>query len=130
MQRAHHRDRALAGHLSHRTGRDVDVGFYFTRMPDGYPDHFAAADGTLDLAATWALLVAFAASADQDSGIEIVFLDYAVQRRLYDFARARGTRDAELAFLLQYPRGKDALVGLVRHWPGHADHFHLRFKRR
>ena len=35
---------------------------------------------------------------------------------------------ASVAALLQYPRGKDKQVGLVRHWPNHADHLHVRFK--
>jgi murein endopeptidase len=114
----------IADHRSHQSGLDVDVGFYFTRGPVG----FAAADATLDLEATWALLAAFARTADLDDGVAMIFLDTAVQRRLYDWAKARGTPDDELAFLFQYPRGKDELVGLVRHWPNHADHFHVRFK--
>lgn len=120
----------LDNHRSHQTGLDVDVGFYFTRVPAGYPDAFAAADANLDLAATWALVTAFARTAELDDGVDIIFLDYAVQRRLYDWARARGTPDADLAHLLQYPRGKDSHAGLVRHWPNHADHLHVRFKTR
>ena len=117
----------LAHHLSHRTGLDVDVGFYFHRMPAGYPGQFAAADGDLDLEATWALLTAFARTADLADGVEMMFLDYSVQRRLYAWAAARGTRERELAALLQYPRGTDA-PALIRHWPNHADHVHVRFK--
>lgn len=118
----------LDNHKSHRTGLDVDVGFYFKKVPDGYPDRFAAADNELDLEATWALLTAFARTTDADDGVEIIFLDYAVQKRLYDWAHARGTPDSDLADLLQYPRGKDTLAGLVRHWPNHTDHLHVRFK--
>ncbi len=119
----------LDNHKSHQTGLDVDVGFYFRRVPTGYPEHFAGADANLDLEATWALLTAFARTTDVDDGVEIIFLDYAVQKRLYDWARKRGTPDADLGSLLQYPRGKDSLAGLVRHWPNHADHLHVRFKQ-
>lgn len=115
---------ALAGHVSHRGGRDVDVGFYFHHAARDFED--AAKD--LDLEATWALLAAFARTADRDDGVQIIFLDYAVQKRLYAFAKARGTPDDELAFLFQYPAGKDAQTGLVRHWPNHANHMHVRFK--
>ena len=118
----------LDNHKSHQTGLDVDVGFYFRRVPTGYPDQFAAADGNLDLEATWALLTAFARTTDVDDGVEIMFLDYAVQKRLYDWAHKRGTPDDDLGALLQYPRGKDSLAGLVRHWANHADHLHVRFK--
>src|SRR5262245_29448538 len=66
----------LDGHRSHRTGLDVDVGFYFHRVPVGYPEHFAAAGDDLDLEATWALLTAFARTSELADGVEIMFLDY------------------------------------------------------
>jgi hypothetical protein len=118
----------LANHVSHQTGVDVDVGFYFHVMPEGYPDRFVAANADLDLEATWALLTAFARTSHLDDGVKMIFLDYDVQARLHAWARKRGTPDDQLASLLQYPRGKDSLSGLVRHWPHHADHLHVRFK--
>jgi murein endopeptidase len=118
----------ISDHHSHQSGLDVDVGFYFTHVPAGYPAGFAAADANLDLEATWALLAAFARTAALDDGVSMIFLDYGIQRRLYDWARKRGTPDDELEFLFQYPRGSDALAGLVRHWPEHANHLHVRFK--
>ncbi|MDX2090988.1 MAG: penicillin-insensitive murein endopeptidase [Kofleriaceae bacterium] len=118
----------IGDHHSHQSGLDVDVGFYFHRMPEGYPDAFADASSDLDLEANWALLAAFVRTMDQDTGVHMIFLDYEVQARLYKFAKKRGTPDADLAAIFQYPRGKDTLAGLVRHWPNHADHFHVRFK--
>ncbi len=118
----------LANHVSHQTGVDVDVGFYFHVMPEGYPDRFVAANADLDLEATWALLTAFARTSHLDDGVQMIFLDYDVQARLHSWARKRGTPDDQLASLLQYPRGKDSLTALVRHWPHHADHLHVRFK--
>ncbi len=119
----------LDNHVSHQTGVDVDVGFYFRRVPAGYPERFASADSNLDLEATWALVTAFARTAPLDNGVEMIFLDYAVQRRLYDWAHKRGTPTEDLEALLQYPRGKDAHGALVRHWPNHGDHLHVRFKQ-
>ena len=118
----------LSNHLSHQTGVDVDVGFYFRVVPEGYPDRFVAANADLDLEATWALVTAFARTSHLDDGVQMIFLDYDVQARLHAWARKRGTPDDQLAALLQYPRGKDSLAGLVRHWPNHADHLHVRFK--
>lgn len=120
----------LANHLSHRTGLDVDVGFYFYTMPPGYPDKFVAANTDLDLEATWALLTAFARTQHLDDGVQMIFLDYDIQARLHAWARKRGTPDDQLAQILQYPRGEESFSGLVRHWPNHADHMHVRFKRR
>jgi murein endopeptidase len=114
----------LPGHVSHRSGRDVDVGFYFHHAVSGFVD----ANDDLDLDATWALLTAFAHTADREDGVQIIFLDYAVQARLYAYAKARGTPADELAVLFQYPAGKHAMRGLVRHWPNHANHLHVRFK--
>lgn len=120
----------IAAHRSHQSGLDVDVGFYYKQVPDGYPEHFAAADDNVDLQATWALLTAFARTSDLDDGVSIMFLDYALQRRLYRWAAKRGTPEADLEQLFQYPRGNDAQSGLIRHWPNHADHVHVRFKSR
>ncbi len=120
----------IAGHRSHQSGLDVDLGFYVTQVPAGYPDRFAAAGDDLDLQATWALLTAFARTADLDDGVAIMFLDHALQRRLYTWAHRRGTPEEDLEVLFQYPRGKDTQVGLIRHWPNHADHVHVRFNPR
>lgn len=120
----------ISNHVSHRTGLDVDVGFYFKRVPAGYPERFGAADADLDLEATWSLLAAFARTAARDDGVAMMFLDYDVQRRLYRWARQRGTPDADLEFIFQYPRDRGSSVGLIRHWPGHNDHVHVRFKPR
>lgn len=118
----------IGDHHSHQSGLDVDVGFYFRRVPAGYPDTFIAADAELDLQATWALLTSFTRTSELPTGVQMIFLDYEVQARLYGYARGRGTPEADLEAIFQYPRGKDALVGIVRHWPHHGDHLHVRFK--
>jgi hypothetical protein len=115
----------ISDHHSHQSGLDVDVGFYFTTGP---ASTFVEANAALDLEATWALLAAFSRTAALDDGVQMIFLDYDVQRRLYTYAKDRGTPERELDFMFQYPRGKDELTGLVRHWPGHANHMHVRWK--
>lgn len=115
----------ISDHRSHQSGLDVDIGFYFKSKAT---QHFDDANADLDLEATWALLTAFTRIAGQDDGVQMIFLDYDVQRRLYEFAKHCGTRDDELAFMFQYPNGPNELTGLVRHWPGHQNHMHVRFK--
>lgn len=119
----------ISGHRSHQSGRDVDLGLYYVRKPRRYPNEFVpASPRTLDLAATWALISALAATADDDGGVERMFLDYRLQRALYRWALAHGVPRDEVRRLFQYPDGRGAPRGLIRHVPAHADHLHVRFK--
>jgi len=75
-----------------------------------------------------AVLTAGAASIVSPTAVKKFGADYALQRRLYLWAQKRGTPENDLEQLFQYPHGKDAQSGLIRHWPNHADHVHVRFK--
>lgn len=119
----------LSGHASHQSGRDIDVGFYFRRQPKGYPSEFIRAKkDTLHADATWALLEAFVRTAARDGGVEKIFLDYEVQGWLYAAARRDGWSKRKLLDVFQYPDGRWAKHGIVRHEPNHADHLHVRFR--
>jgi murein endopeptidase len=116
----------IGNHHSHESGRDVDIGFYFKKKPAGYPDSFVAHnDAKLDLAATWALVYAFARTADQANGVKVIFLGRDVQKRLYVWAKDHSVPETYLDKVFQY--GNDD-AGLVRHEPNHDDHIHVRFK--
>jgi murein endopeptidase len=115
-------------HRSHQSGRDIDIGLYFTRVPEGYPDSFVAANDDLDLRKTWTLIQAFAKTADQDTGVQKIYLDFAVQGRLYRWAKDHDVPRGYLDELFQYPHGRGASEGLIRHEPHHDDHFHVRYK--
>ncbi len=110
-------------HLSHRHGRDVDVG-YVLRGDEADEERFrAAGPHNLDVARTWALLTGFIAA----GSVHYVFADYGLQRLLYEHGVAAGVAPERLETLFQYPRGRHAPHGLVRHWRGHVNHFHVRF---
>jgi LysM repeat protein len=120
---------AITDHRSHQSGRDVDIGLYYTELPKAYPRSFVVAtDQILDRAATWALLHAFARTADEPTGVSAIFLDYDVQGLLYEWALENGVPASYVGKLFQYPHGVGAMRGLVRHEPNHADHFHIRFR--
>jgi LysM repeat protein len=120
---------AITDHRSHQSGRDVDIGLYYTELPKAYPRSFVVAtDRILDRAATWALLHAFARTADEPTGVSAIFLDYDVQGLLYEWALENGVPASYVGKLFQYPHGAGAMRGLVRHEPNHADHFHIRFR--
>lgn len=119
----------LPGHRSHQSGRDVDVGLYFKKIPKGYPRNFIrGTKRNVDIRATWHLIKAFADTADMTSGVAMMFLDYDLQKLLYEEAKTRGISNTELRRIFQYPRGRSSASGIVRHEPGHDGHVHVRFK--
>jgi LysM repeat protein len=118
----------ISGHASHQSGRDIDIGLFYRRVPAGYPEEFIEAnEDNFDATATWALLEPLVRTAGKAGGVEKVFLDYELQRSLYAAARADGWSKAKLVDVFQYPDGPYAKHGLVRHEPKHADHMHVRF---
>jgi len=109
----------IGTHRSHQTGRDVDI-----RLPRraGVPTGIPLTPRRIDWVAAWELIKAF-----ELTSVEVMFLDYPTQKRVYRAAVAAGAAPEELDRLLQYPRGSHARLGLVRHVAGHDQHMHIRF---
>lgn len=106
-------------HLSHQDGRDVDIAYV---MHDRR--RFGVATSTnLDRRHTWHLVRTLL----DTRAITYVFMDYEVQRMLYDHALDEGLTPEQLDPWFQYPYGRRAARGIIRHWKGHRDHFHVRF---
>ena len=112
----------LPPHVSHQTGRDVDIA-YVLRGEAGKDKRFRrATKNNLDVRRSWALVKSFL-----DTGrVRYIFMDYYIQEMLYERARASGMRQDELEELFQYPRGKPRARGIIRASKGHDDHFHVR----
>lgn len=120
---------ALPGHRSHQSGRDVDLGLYYRKRPPEYPREFAPGSArNLHVAATWTLVEVLLASRSAAGGVEHIFLDYELQRVLYEWAKDHGMTAKELAEVFQYPQGKDKGGTVIQHVPAHHDHLHVRFK--
>ena len=120
---------AISDHRSHQAGRDVDIGLFYREQPASYPREFVRAnEANLDAPATFALVAKFAATADKDGGVQIIFLDYEVQGILYHWALDHGVSEAKLDRMFQFGHGRGASEGLVRHIPGHDNHIHVRFR--
>lgn len=109
-------------HLSHQEGRDVDIAYVLHNRRARFG---VANDRTLDRRNTWALLDTLL----DTRAITYVFVDYEIQRLLYEHAQAEGVDETTLERLFQYPYGRRAARGVIRHWRGHRDHFHVRFDR-
>lgn len=112
-------------HLSHQSGRDIDIGYVLRGHQAEVTRFLPAVEGNLDRERTWALVEALLAT----EGVAYIFMDYDVQRTLYEHARAAGVDQARLDRIFQYPHGRYAWRGIIRHWRGHDDHFHVRMAR-
>ncbi len=112
-------------HRSHQNGLDVDIGYYHDVRPA--PDYFRSATAdTIDAEKTWFLLKAFI-----DTGmVDYIFVDYGLQKPLYEHAKKTGLSARKLEEYFQYPRGMGRTEGLIRHTPSHKNHFHIRFLSR
>ncbi len=108
----------LRPHRSHQSGRDVDLGLYYT---DGGAWYQPATPETFDVERSWALLSALARSGQ----VEYVFLD----QSLHAVLRAQAERIEEDAeFVRQYFEGNLPQQGpVLRHTRGHRTHLHIRF---
>jgi len=118
-------------HVSHQSGRDVDVGFFFRGAPRHGTPYFWRLKRNrdrIDFPASWAWIEALVGPDEAHSPVDHIYLGYDEQKLFYDWAKAHGVSQERLSFVFQYPRGKRALRGKLRHWPGHVGHMHVRFK--
>ncbi|HEY8431430.1 MAG TPA: penicillin-insensitive murein endopeptidase [Sandaracinaceae bacterium] len=112
----------MNGHHSHASGRDADLA-YFQRDCRDLCRFRRIGPDQLDARRQWALFEHWI----ERGVVELIVVDHALQRPLYEEARARGASRAELSRWFQYPRPIEDRYGLIRHHPRHADHFHVRF---
>lgn len=110
----------IGPHVSHQAGRDIDIRLPVRR---GVAASKPATGRNIDLDATWDLILTFARS----GAVQVIFLDYRVQRRLVRRASRAGVSEALLAELFQFPAGIGVNQGMVRHSPGHDGHIHVRY---
>ena len=114
----------LRPHGSHQSGRDVDLS-YIERW-DGKSEIAwrKMHEGNLDAELTWAFLKLLVAAGE----VEVIFIDYNLQRVLHKHALEHGNVPAEdLKRWLQYPSGRHVKPRIIEHVKGHVDHIHVRF---
>ncbi|MBL4685752.1 MAG: penicillin-insensitive murein endopeptidase [Nannocystaceae bacterium] len=110
-------------HASHRTGRDVDIGYVLLDPSTGHR-FIRATPKNLDAAATWGLVRQLLSTGE----VEAIFMDAHVQALLLPHAFADwDTWPSHLfsVLALDLRSGKRATI---RAWRGHADHMHVRFR--
>ncbi len=107
----------LRPHLSHQSGRDVDVGFYYNGASRWYA---RASAKNLDRPRTWALVRALITETD----VRVILLDYSVQRWLREYAESIGEDKKWLRAVFKGGAGRQAIIRYAR---GHRTHLHVRF---
>ena len=114
----------MSGHLSHQEGRDIDIGLVLQGDLADHMHFSGASESNIDLARTWTLIEEFIATGE----IRAIYLDYEVQKLLYEHAKKQGVPKTLLDEYFQYPRGSGRNHGIIRHWRGHQNHIHVRFR--
>lgn len=109
----------LRPHVSHQSGRDVDLGFYYTNGSAWYRPADAS---NLDRARTWALVHTLIT----ETRVQYIFLDQSLQPLLEQYALARGEDPQWLRRVFHGTPGRKDSV--IRHRWGHATHLHVRFE--
>jgi LysM repeat protein len=109
-------------HRSHQNGLDADIA-YFEQGEEEFCEFEALQADQLNVPLQWYL---FGLWLEWDA-VEYIFVDYDLQEPLYRHAQALGYSSEQLSRWFQYPRGISSRRGVIRHEPGHDDHFHVRF---
>ena len=114
----------LQQHLSHQSGRDVDIGYFQKRYVGRVSPFQRIRPQDLEVRRQWTLMHTWLAN----DRVEYIFMAYALQRPLYLYAKRHGATRQQLRQWFQYPRGKHDRVGVIRDYPHHDTHIHVRFK--
>ena len=113
----------IGTHRSHQNGLDADISYYRHECPENNCEWREVEADEIDVELQWYLFQTWI-----DQGVvEYLFVDYELQPVLYDYAVARGATEEQLEAWFQYPRSRGSSRGIIRHEPGHDDHFHVRF---
>jgi LysM repeat protein len=113
----------IRDHKSHQNGRDADISYYQKECSSNGCRFEDFRSSELDVARQWTLLEYWL----RHGQAEMIFVDYRLQAKLYRYARRKGVTKAQLDRWIQYPRGKYEPNGVIRHFPNHEDHLHVRF---
>jgi LysM repeat protein len=113
----------MRDHRSHQSGRDADISFYQERCPNDVCPMRRLRPEDLDAERQWALFEQWL----KNDRVEAIFIDHSLQRPLYEEARRQGATRAQLQRWFQYPRPRHDRQGIIRHYPRHRDHAHVRF---
>ncbi|MCA9707739.1 MAG: penicillin-insensitive murein endopeptidase [Myxococcales bacterium] len=109
-------------HRSHRTGRDVDLGYILHAAPEG--KHWKRADAeNFDVEKNWALIRALVETGE----VQQIFISSRLQHLLRPVARQELSPE-EFGRYFYVPGQEPEHSPILKHWDGHRDHMHVRFR--
>lgn len=106
----------ISPHLSHQSGRDVDIAYFYVGEQRWYRRGNAQ---NLDLPRNWAFIRALVTETD----VDLIFMDTSIQILLRDYALSIGEDRAWVEGLF----GHGGERAIIRYARGHATHVHVRF---
>lgn len=106
----------ISPHVSHQSGRDVDIGYFYRGDQRWYRRGNAQ---NLDLPRNWAFVRALVTETD----VDLIFIDHSIQALLREYALTHGENRTWVEGLF----GGGGQRAIVRHARGHATHIHVRF---
>jgi murein endopeptidase len=112
----------IAPHVSHRTGRDVDIGYII--KPDERKDRYwqIANTESFDVERNWTFIKALI----ETGRVQQIFMSSRLQRLIRDRAR----EDLSPERFAEYFRTDETdpqHPPIIKHWKGHKNHMHVRF---
>jgi murein endopeptidase len=109
-------------HSSHRSGRDVDLGYVLLPGTAGEQWKRASVDN-FDVEKNWTLIKALVETGE----VQQIFISSKLQRLLLPVA-LQDVGEAELGRYFWRPGGGPEQDPILRHEDGHRDHMHVRFR--
>jgi len=109
-------------HVSHRTGRDVDIGFILDESKRGSPYWERARASTFDVEKNWEFIRALV----DTERVQSIFIAQPLQRLLLKHARTL-LGPEELARYFASENHDPRSPAIIRHIDGHTNHMHVRF---
>jgi hypothetical protein len=113
----------ISPHASHRSGRDVDIGYVFRGDDDGEDRWRFMHERNFDAEKNWYLIQEILASGN----VQTIYISKKLQKLLHKEA-AKTLPPEQLAALFEYPRTEQSPHATLQHWKGHHNHMHVRFQ--
>ncbi|HEY8376232.1 MAG TPA: penicillin-insensitive murein endopeptidase, partial [Nannocystis sp.] len=109
-------------HRSHRTGRDIDIGYIFRGIDDGEHRWQYMNVHNFDAEKNWALIQELL----ETGKVQTIYISKKLQKLLHKEAQ-KHLSEEQLAALFEYPRTPQSPYATIQHWRGHSNHMHVRF---